>query len=222
MMKSCVAPLSYVFLFGKVVQAFPLGSPQTFLNFSKFVTSNARAAARRPELSLPRSPCASSSRHNPKTLNFNIQATASFAPIQPQFLSSSPIRRRLAMSGGALRRSGKSSTSDYARISRIMMTLTRPSTFVLRLSMWLTKIGLSSLSSSLPRRSGTPIRARSERLCPMLISARFGKHASEATVEAKTPGYHRVTAAPSSPRLLAAWRVEAPSSVSTPYFGLRW
>ena len=68
MMKTRAAPFACASHARKVMQAFPRGSLKEFQHRRKSTKSNARAAARRLELSMPPKPCASDSWHNSRMM----------------------------------------------------------------------------------------------------------------------------------------------------------
>ena len=78
MVKTRAAPLSCASRARKVVQAFPRGSLKEFQNRRKSTKSNARAAARRLELSMPPKPCASDSWHNSRMMALRYSVDSSF------------------------------------------------------------------------------------------------------------------------------------------------
>ena len=129
MMKTRVALFSHASHARKIVLAFSL--EENFQVKCKSDSMSARVVFTTSQL------IANNSGSKTRTLAYVIRSTVLFVPVQLHSLPATPSQRRLAMSCIALRLSGKSSTPDYARRSRTMMTLHRPSTYVLRLLTWL-------------------------------------------------------------------------------------
>ena len=139
MMQTRAAPLSCASHARKVVQAFPRGSLKEFQNRRKSTKSNARAAARRLELSMPPKPCASEFVAHLKDDGLRYSVAIFFGNDGGAILvrqskpeESRDVGRRFGLPGACL-------TNGCAQSSSTMRTLFRPSTYALRPSMWPTE-----------------------------------------------------------------------------------